>query len=50
MATHEVETALARASSTPLCCDDERRPAPRAALEGDRDVDLAVVGGGFTGL
>jgi glycine/D-amino acid oxidase-like deaminating enzyme len=42
--------ALEHASSTPLWCDDERRPAPRAGLRGDHDVDLAVVGGGFTGL
>jgi glycine/D-amino acid oxidase-like deaminating enzyme len=46
----EAATALEHASSTPLWCDDERRPAPRAALTGDHDVDLAVVGGGFTGL
>ena len=50
MATHEAETALAHASSTALWCDDSARPAPRVALEGDQDVDLAVVGGGFTGL
>ena len=41
---------LQDASSTPLCCDDSRGPHPRTALRGDRDVDLAVVGGGFTGL
>ena len=46
----EAEAALEHASSIPLWCDDSRRPAPRAALPGDRDVDLAVVGGGFTGL
>jgi glycine/D-amino acid oxidase-like deaminating enzyme len=44
------ETALQDASSTPLWWDDSRKPEPRAPLSGDRDVDLAVVGGGFTGL
>ena len=46
----EVEAALEHASSTALWCDDVRRPGPRPALGGDHDVDLAVVGGGFTGL
>jgi glycine/D-amino acid oxidase-like deaminating enzyme len=46
----EVEAALKQACSTPLWCDDSRRPAPRDSLAGDCDVDLAVVGGGFTGL
>jgi glycine/D-amino acid oxidase-like deaminating enzyme len=46
----EIEAALERASSTPLWCDDSRRPQARAALSGDHDVDLAIVGGGFTGL
>jgi glycine/D-amino acid oxidase-like deaminating enzyme len=50
MATSQAETALEHASSTPLWCDDVARPAPRPWLQGDRDVDLAVVGGGFTGL
>ncbi|HZW43933.1 MAG TPA: FAD-dependent oxidoreductase [Dermatophilaceae bacterium] len=50
MATREAEAALEHASSTPLWQDDSSRPEPRAALEGDRDVDLAVVGGGFSGL
>ena len=50
LATREAETALEHASSTPLWWDDSSRPERRAALEGDRDVDLAVVGGGFTGL
>jgi glycine/D-amino acid oxidase-like deaminating enzyme len=50
MSAQEAATALEHASSTPLWCDDERRPAPRAGLRGDHDVDLAVVGGGFTGL
>jgi len=62
LTTAEVEAALEGASSTPLWCDDPRRPQPRTALSGDpgvrhdvrhdvhRDVDLVVVGGGFTGL
>jgi glycine/D-amino acid oxidase-like deaminating enzyme len=50
MSAREAEAALEDASSTPLWWDDSRRPGPRAALQGDRDVDLAVVGAGFTGL
>jgi glycine/D-amino acid oxidase-like deaminating enzyme len=50
MSAPEAETALEHASSTPLWWDDSRRPEPRAALRGEHDVDLAVVGGGFTGL
>src|SRR5665647_1692326 len=50
MFTREAEAALEHASSTPLWWDDSSRPEHRAALEGDRDVDLAVVGAGFSGL
>jgi glycine/D-amino acid oxidase-like deaminating enzyme len=50
MPAREAETALKHASSIPLWLDDTRRPAPREALRGDHDVDLAVVGAGFTGL
>lgn len=50
MPTRVAETALEHASSTPLWQDDSSRPEPRAAFEGDREVDLAVVGGGFSGL
>jgi glycine/D-amino acid oxidase-like deaminating enzyme len=50
MSAPEAASALEHASSTPLWCDDQRRPAPRAALSGEHDVDLAIVGGGFTGL
>ncbi len=46
----EAEMALGHASSTPLWWDDSRQPEPRAALQGDDDVDLAIVGAGFTGL
>jgi glycine/D-amino acid oxidase-like deaminating enzyme len=38
------------ASSTPLWLDDPARPAARPPLIGDTTADLAVVGGGFTGL
>ena len=50
MSMRDAETALEHASSTPLWWDDSSRPEPRAALLGDHDVDLVVVGGGFTGL
>jgi len=49
-AVAEAEAALEQASSTPLWCDDSSRPAPRAPLRGDHEMDLVVVGGGFTGL
>jgi glycine/D-amino acid oxidase-like deaminating enzyme len=42
--------ALQGASSTPLWLDSRDRPAPRPALAGDVRCDLAIVGGGFTGL
>jgi len=41
---------LAGASGVPLWLDDVTRPAPRPGLDGDLTVDLAIVGGGFTGL
>ncbi len=41
---------LAAASSTPLWWDDDARPDERPALEASTDVDLVVVGGGFSGL
>ena len=50
MSQRDVAAAFEHASSTPLWCDDDRRPPPRAALDCDHDVDLAIVGGGFTGL
>lgn len=37
-------------SSVPLWLDAPGRPAARSPLHGDRSVDLAIVGGGFTGL
>src|SRR3954451_21251430 len=45
-----VDEALAGARGIPLWLDNPARPAPRPALEADLTVDLAVVGGGFTGL
>ena len=42
--------AYADASWTPFWLDRADRPAARPALEGDRTVDLVIVGGGFTGL
>jgi glycine/D-amino acid oxidase-like deaminating enzyme len=51
MATSATETAALRdASSTPLWLDDIRRPEQRPAMTGNHDVDLVIVGGGFTGL
>jgi glycine/D-amino acid oxidase-like deaminating enzyme len=43
-------TALRDASSVPLWLDSADRPAARPGLEGDLRCDLAIVGGGFTGL
>ena len=43
-------TALREAAATPLWLDSPDRPAARAALDGDLRCDLAIVGGGFTGL
>ena len=42
--------ALAGASSTPLWLDAPDRPEARPPLDGELRCDLAVVGGGFTGL
>jgi glycine/D-amino acid oxidase-like deaminating enzyme len=45
-----VSTALSGVRGVPLWLDSPRRPAARAALDAALTVDLAVVGGGFTGL
>ncbi|WP_244931983.1 FAD-dependent oxidoreductase [Nocardioides sp. W7] len=37
-------------TTLPLWLDTPLRPAPRPPLTGEREVDLLVVGGGFTGL
>ena len=50
MSTREAHPAFEHASSIPLWWDDSSRPEPRAALQGDHEVDLVVVGAGFTGL
>lgn len=42
--------ATAGASDVPVWLDTPARPPRRAALDGDLTVDLAVVGGGLTGL
>jgi len=44
------EAALAGARPVPFWLDDPRRPAPRPPLRGTARTDLAVVGGGYTGL
>jgi glycine/D-amino acid oxidase-like deaminating enzyme len=49
-ATAVLDAALAGARRAPLWLDDARRPKPRPALAGDLTVDLAVVGGGLSGL
>jgi glycine/D-amino acid oxidase-like deaminating enzyme len=43
-------TALRDASSVPLWLDSADRPSARPALDGDLRCDLAIIGGGFTGL
>ncbi|MFC5175415.1 NAD(P)/FAD-dependent oxidoreductase [Nocardioides taihuensis] len=50
MTTADPEQALAGSVLRPLWLDTPLRPDPRPALRGDLDVDLLVVGGGFTGL
>ena len=42
--------ALADAEPSVYWLDRPERPAPRPALVGDATCDLAIVGGGFTGL
>ncbi|WP_193605859.1 NAD(P)/FAD-dependent oxidoreductase [Nocardioides dongkuii] len=44
------EDALDGSVLAPLWLDTPARPAPRPPLRGRADVDLLVVGGGFTGL
>ncbi|MBK6874758.1 MAG: FAD-dependent oxidoreductase [Kineosporiaceae bacterium] len=45
-----VDEALVGARGVPFWLDTELRPDRRAPLDGDASVDLAIVGGGFTGL
>ena len=43
--------SLETASTTPLWIDRLEPPiAPRPSVDGDLDVDVAIVGGGFSGL
>ena len=46
----QIATALEGASREPYWLDDPARPEPLAALAADTTTDLAVVGGGYTGL
>ncbi len=46
----DVLKALAEAEPTPYWLDDPGSPDPAAALTGTASCDLAVVGGGYTGL
>jgi glycine/D-amino acid oxidase-like deaminating enzyme len=48
--TGHYRRALASARIVPYWLDSAERPAPTAALVCDTTCDLAVVGGGFTGL
>lgn len=45
-----MRSALRDVSLIPYWLDDPARPAPRAPLTGAAECDLAVVGGGYTGL
>ncbi|WP_433603999.1 NAD(P)/FAD-dependent oxidoreductase [Dactylosporangium sp. CA-139114] len=45
-----VHTALADVQLTPYWLDDPGRPSARAPLTGELSCDLAVVGGGYSGL
>ena len=44
------DAALSRATTTPLWIDQLGPIVRRAPLAGDRDADVAIVGGGFSGL
>jgi glycine/D-amino acid oxidase-like deaminating enzyme len=46
----EPARALAGSAFQPLWLDTPERPEPRDPVVGDTEVDLLVVGGGFTGL
>lgn len=43
-------SSLPEASTTPFWLDDPSRPEPLPALEGKASTDLAIVGGGYSGL
>ncbi|UVI36785.1 NAD(P)/FAD-dependent oxidoreductase [Brevibacterium spongiae] len=46
----DVHAALAEASTVPFWLDSDERPTPLPPLTEDCEVDLLIVGGGFTGL
>jgi glycine/D-amino acid oxidase-like deaminating enzyme len=46
----ELDSALRHAAPLPVWLDSSRRPAPRPGLRGRQTADLAVIGGGFSGL
>ena len=46
----DVNAALADASTIPYWLDTDLRPEPLPPLQENREADLLVVGGGFTGL
>ncbi|GAA1509069.1 NAD(P)/FAD-dependent oxidoreductase [Brevibacterium permense] len=46
----DVNAALADASTVPFWLDTDLRPEPLPPLQENRETDLLVVGGGFTGL
>ncbi|WGW11288.1 FAD-binding oxidoreductase [Saxibacter everestensis] len=46
----DVHAALSAASTVPFWLDSPQRPKPLPPLEGRVTADLAVVGGGYTGL
>jgi glycine/D-amino acid oxidase-like deaminating enzyme len=47
---HASASALKDALPVPFWLDSPAAPEPRAPLEGDHECELAVVGGGYTGL
>jgi glycine/D-amino acid oxidase-like deaminating enzyme len=50
MDNSRIARALAAAKPVPFWLDQDGAPAPAAALRGTTRADLAVIGGGFTGL
>lgn len=50
MTASHVRDALASAKPLPFWLDDPDRPTARPPLAGDQSCDLAVVGGGYSGL
>src|SRR5215831_21377919 len=47
---HQLPEALAGASPKPYWLDQADAPAPMPPLDGTEHADLAVIGGGFSGL